>query len=328
MNRAAIQKWLPLVGTKEGGQHREGWVVAHCPLALSRHDKGQDTHPSFGVKIEAGESFCHCFSCGFSGKQSELVLEMQAIRKIDGPDVLPDVNLGSALQQVYAAEEGAGLSLNLDTEDKAEPEPWPEWWLDSFTSVASSSEANAYLLDRGVIDPLDEYLDLRWDAYRKRIGFPIRDWSGHLFGMTGRSVDGSNPKYHQYIYAGRTCGSTWLNEDRVDVTKPLVLVEGPFDLAAVLRVYRNVVASMGTTLNRRRVERLRWCGLVITLFDYGKAGNQARTKVSQYRKKGVRHVLLPAEIGDPGAASSTILMDLLGDHVDTEYRWWRDPSML
>jgi 5S rRNA maturation endonuclease (ribonuclease M5) len=114
-------------------------------------------------------------------------------------------------------------------------------------------------------------------------------------------VDGDALRYKQYRYEGLVNGSVWMGENWADFDQPLILVEGPFDLASVMRVYPNVVASFTSGLSVEKCLRLGGVSEIMTLYDYGRGGEAARQKISKvFKKIPVRHLIPTKEQDDPG----------------------------
>ena len=300
MTRDEVADWMSLVGTEPSGRQREEWVVGRCPLAPWRHQGGVDRNPSFALSVGEGESRASCFSCGFSAPASDLVLDLMYYYKTTGAPRSHGVDLARALDVAERALRTERLALAKAPREAGSAEPWPEWWLESFAPVGADEEARGYLIGRGVQKaPADRY-DLRWDAKRRRVVFPVRDFSGLLRGAQGRAVDPERePRYFHYPYEGTDGSGCWLGEHLLDGDCPVVAVEGYFDLLSVARVYGNVAALGGTALTAAKARRLRNVDRVLTMFDEGEAGNRARHKAAAML--GARHFVLRGT--DPGAAS-------------------------
>lgn len=319
MTREQILAWLPLIGSKPAAdQSRGGWVVASCPLRW-RHG-GEDKNPSFGVKIEGGDGFTNCFSCGWHGSQAALVVEITALHRKDpyGP-----LQLGQALKLIDEAEDG--LDLNLDSPDieqvlfggaKPKPHPYPEAWLTTFPHAWSSAAGRSYLEGRDVGAKVAAHLDLRFDGTQGRVCFPVRDGAGTLRGLHGRALQPDvEPRYRMYPHQHRTNPQFWLGEHWVDLEQPILVVEGPFDLASVLRVYPNAVSPLFANPSfdklRRMVDALEW----ITLLDNGTGGNKGRARISECCTRNVVTHLYPPVGKDPGSCTLDEIGSLLAPHV-------------
>lgn len=323
MKREQILAWLPFVGAQPASdQSRTGWVVARCPFGPWSHSHGDKT-PSFGVKIQPGDSFTHCFSCGFHGSQADLVLELRYKLK-QGP-VDGGYQLGKAMELVADAEAGGELA-NLDSPDIGEllfgetkqDTAFPDDWLASFAPALSIKAARNYLQSRGVPEVLAEALDLRADTKLQRICFPVRDFNERLRGLHGRTIIGAEPRYRMYPYKGMTNADVWLGEHWVDVERPVLMVEGPFDLASVLRVYRNSVSPLFANPSFAKLHRMSDALEWVTLLDRGKGGDQGREKIDKFLGQQVVTHLLPPEGKDPGASTVDELVQILSPHLELD----------
>jgi DNA primase len=321
MNREQITQYLKAIGSAPSPTHREGWVVAPCPLAAARHEKGTDAHPSFAVKVEAGDGFTSCFSCGWHGSQSALVLE---IRRVIPKAMRAQMRLKDALQLCETSEDEGALSLGgPDLEEtllgSEGAQTFPEWYLTSFQPAAEVPQARAYLKQReGGPVPLGvaNALDLRWDSFEKRVCFPVRDFDGYLCGLHGRATDpDTEPRYRVYKYKGLKRLDVWLGEHWVDPERPVVLVESVFDLARVYQVYRNVVTPLNATPNNDKIARIAGADLYLTLSDNDQAGKQFRERAEKIPDATVKHIEVPVFHKDPGATPVNTLATILADHV-------------
>ncbi|MBY0560031.1 MAG: hypothetical protein K2Q04_09285 [Hyphomicrobium sp.] len=163
----------------------------------------------------------------------------------------------------------------------------------------------------GVCPPaIADALDLRIDTYQKRVCFPIRDFKGRLVGFHGRAVEkGVEPRYRMYLQGGHNNPIYWLGEHWVDLDKPLVVVEGPFDVASVRRVYKNVASPLFSNPSFEKLRRMASCLEWITFYDRGTGGDAGRAKVSAclHQDHVVQHVLPPEGRKDPGEMTLTEL---------------------
>jgi len=279
-----------------------------------RHEQGTDHSPSFGVKVCDGESRVHCFSCDFSGTQTRLLMAMREAK-------LP-LDFAQAMEAILVAEQGGQLDLGPgDYEDAVFGEPTPphlfdEMLTDVFDRVAHRTEAWDYLVGRGLDGFTIEQLDLRWDPYRKRVLFPVRDWEGRLRGLHGRAIYDSDLKYLMYSYQDRTNPHVWLGEDRCNPELPVLMPESVFDLAAAHPFYTNALSPLSASISGERLHRVRHLADVVTLFDSGEAGNRARETVSKaLTNTRVRH-LVPPPNEDAGSMGQLDLAELLQTQLE------------
>jgi DNA primase len=125
-----------------------------------------------------------------------------------------------------------------------------------------------------------------YDRFRGRIIFPILNRQGNVAGFGGRILDEGNPKYlnspESIIYdKGRLLFGLYHQRDAIRMQRQVVLVEGNFDLLALLsHGLDTVVAPLGTALTREQVRLLKpLVDEVILLFDGDAAGQKAAERV-------------------------------------------------
>jgi DNA primase len=320
MTEEKVFALLALLGAKHATKTGQ-WVKASCPLAWVRHGKGSDTNPSFGVKIEPhGKSICNCFACNVKGELSTLLTELlYEIRKGNAPKL----KLAEAFKLVEEENE-AGYFDHGDWypghKDERQVVPWPEAWLDSFQFAVDVSRAKEFLHTRGVNAKLAKELDLRYDSAGDMVCFPFRTSEGKLAGMRGRLIKPAGDfRYYDYKWKDvSNTGLVWMGEDKTDFTKPVVVVEGPFDYSAVFSVYPNVLANLSTSLNERKARRLEPAVEVLVFFDNDKAGELAYVELRKHIAKTtvVRQMPYPSKkVKDPGEMSRADIFSALSKFV-------------
>ena len=322
MKDADTVKFLKTLGaTVPHSQQRTGWIVSDCPMGPWRHENGHSNPTAFGVQREQGDAFCHCWSCGWHGSQSDLILDMKMRNKVAHR---VECEWGEAQKLVDAAaydevtfEDGPDIS-EVILGKKGDLHVYPDWWLESFPTTRSTPWAQSYLDQREVSPDLASWFDLRADPAQRRVCFPVRDFTGRLVGLHGRAIEkGVEPRYRMYTQAGQNNPIVWLGESWLDQTLPMVVVEGPFDVASVKRVYRNVVSPLFALPNVEKIKRMIGVLEWVTLLDAGKAGDQGRLRYS--KTLTADHILTqlqpPAHRKDPGEMSVDELREVLADHV-------------
>jgi 5S rRNA maturation endonuclease (ribonuclease M5) len=195
-----------------------------------------------------------------------------------------------------------------------------EAWLATFMLATKSKDAMKYLESRDVPMQVIARMDIRFDPIQRRIGFPFRNAAGLVLGVQGRAINDDNPlRYYQYGYNGKRNAHAWLGEHWMDLDEPLVLVEGPFDVAKVMQVYGNVVASFTAGISVTKLKRIRDASEIITFYDFGKGGEAARSKIHQVMGKKVIADLIPTEEeDDPGNTPIDKIKEMLENYVSLE----------
>jgi DNA primase len=125
----------------------------------------------------------------------------------------------------------------------------------------------------------------RYDRFRERLMFGIRDARGRIVGWGGRSIDGTEPKYLNSpasVLFDKSSQLFGIYEAReaIRATKQVIVTEGYIDTVAnSMAGLQQTVATMGTACTEHHLERL--CALapeVIFSFDGDKAGLAAAKK--------------------------------------------------
>lgn len=300
MDQERIKALFTLLNTKVTG-YRGQWVQGHCPFGPWRHG-GKDNHPSFGIKSgtdKKPKSIYKCMSCGMGGDLYDLVIDLSSYLKKSPHD---GYRVDKALQLIADEKESLFTATGIpDYEETPENEEvvFPENWLDTFQKIGKFPEAVEYCLGRGVSHSMMTELDLRYDPTQRRVCFPYRDRQGKLMGVQGRALDKHvELRYYQYGYHNKRNAHVWMGENTADLDRPLIMVEGPFDLTSVYRVYPNVVASFTSGLSKRKLDRLNDVEEIVTFYDYGKGGDAARDKIHSHYKKARIVDIVPTEQED------------------------------
>lgn len=312
-NEEVIAAVLEQLGSTIGDTKR-GWVHASCPLAKYRHEKGVDNNPSFGVVYNSGEAHkleghAHCFSCGYSGDVRDIAATLYSYGDITPKDMGTISGLMEDIQT-------GNLPLSLSAHSMDDPFPDPGW-LTSFPRVTSQHvPAIQYLTERGVGAEVSDYFDIRFDPMRYRVVFPLYDRAQRFRGAIGRTLipKPEGPRYFYYPYKGNAPrGFTWFNEHALDLSKPVVVVEGIFDAMAIWPVYKNVTAALSIAFRAPglgwHTSTKRWA----SMFDIGKGGQLAKGRLFEMVPSGSRVWHLPPPPGrdDPGECSPEEIRDQL-----------------
>ena len=153
-----------------------------------------------------------------------------------------------------------------------------------------------YLVEKGVSEQDIEEVGLiktgdkggRYDRFRDRIIFPLRNMGGKTVAFSGRYI-GNDEVGAKYLNSPET---PVFNKSKelygIDTAKQairknnfVIVVEGQFDLVMGQSVYPNTVATSGTALSRQHMELLhRFADRVVFVFDSDPAGVNAAFKAS------------------------------------------------
>ncbi len=186
-------------------------------------------------------------------------------------------------------------------------------------SPDSFDDTQQYLLGEGFeeVDLLDAGLVLerdgggRYDRFRNRLMFPIRDIKGRVVGFGARSLDDSLPKYlnsPQTSVFNKSNSLYGIDKAKESIRKKnlAIIMEGYMDvLAAHQYGWDNAVASMGTALTEKQLSSLKKLtkNLILAL-DADTAGEEATLRmvetidIENYLRAEVR-VVVPSQGKDP-----------------------------
>ncbi|MFT2090298.1 DNA primase [Paraglaciecola sp. 2405UD69-4] len=172
----------------------------------------------------------------------------------------------------------------------------PSEWDSVLRTFGATPESQQQLLDLKLITENDNRR--RFDFFRDRIMFPIRDKRGRVIGFGGRVLEDGGPKYlnspetrifhkgHE-LYGFYQAKQAHRNLDKV------IIVEGYMDVVALGQFGINyAVASLGTATTAEHIQMLfRATSEVICCYDGDRAGREAAWRALEsalpYLKDGV-----------------------------------------
>jgi DNA primase len=293
------------VTLKRAGSNYKGL----CPF------HGEKT-PSFTVSPSKG--FYHCFGCSAHGTALGFLMAydnlefpeaVEALAEMMGLEV-PRENTGvperkddndelyallREADQIYRAALRASETAIAYLKKRGIDGPTagrfgigyaPNAWDTVLRQLGTSDARVAKLLQAGLVVANDA--GRRYDRFRDRIMFPIRNARGQVIGFGGRVLDSGEPKYlnspetpifrkGQELYG--------LFEARQNPGKPktITVVEGYLDVASLVQFgVENVVATLGTAMTAENLRRLtRLTDRVIFCFDGDRAGRTAATRAME-----------------------------------------------
>lgn len=242
-------------------------LMAVCPFHV-KADGSQEGTPSFAISTVTGLWFCH--SCQARGNLYTF---------------LRDLGLGAAEISFRYQPLLEAAKRNLPpAPDPTRPgeifssNPLPEGLLGIFDYCPLQ------LLDEGFAEETLRHFDVGFDMQHLRITYPIRDLSGNLVAISGRSINGAWPRYKIYDmeykawdlperrhWDKRTAlwnaHSVYSNLFLTTAQSEVVVVEG---FKACMWVWqagvKNVVALLGTYLSWEHQWILERLGSTVCLF--------------------------------------------------------------
>lgn len=288
--------------------------------------------PSFSVSPQ--KQIYHCFGCGANGDAisflrehaalsfREAVVELAGMANMPLPSSSPDAAPAPDLAALVATNELAarfyrhclkhtekakdyvqGRGITQEAAKRFLIGYSPEGW-QSLEEPFKDYNKNPHLVDLGLVIEKD---GRRYDRFRDRLLFGIRDARGRIVGFGGRSMDGSEPKYLNSPASSLFDKSSQLfgvfeARERIRQTKQVIVTEGYIDtIANSMAGLEQTVATMGTACTEYHLERL--CALapeIVFSFDGDKAGLAAAWKSLQTclpfatDERTFRFLILPA----------------------------------
>lgn len=148
----------------------------------------------------------------------------------------------------------------------------------------------------------------RYDRFRDRIMFPIRNVKGECIGFGGRVLDKGEPKYLNspetpVFSKGRELYGLFEGRTAIRVAGYALVTEGYMDVVALAQLgFANAVATLGTACTPDHVQKLlRFTDSVVFSFDGDNAGRRAARKALDAAlplasdTRSIKFLFLPAE---------------------------------
>jgi DNA primase len=289
---AVIERYVPL---KKAGINYQ----ARCPFHSEKS-------PSFTVSPT--KQFYHCFGCGAHGTAISFLMEHAGYGFVDAVKDLAG-NVGMQVPDDGQSPEEDGqrsrILAHLDSASRyyrqaLKNHPLAVDYLKrrGLTGETAARFALGYALDdwqglqAAVADYQDPILEAaglvivnegkRYDRFRDRIMFPIRNERGHVIGFGGRIMEKGEPKYLNspetpVFHKGRELYGLHEHRRAIQQTDRVIVVEGYMDVVMLdQHGVDNAVATLGTAVTADQAARLlRLADEVIFAFDGDNAGRKA-----------------------------------------------------
>ena len=156
----------------------------------------------------------------------------------------------------------------------------PNAWDTVLRALGTSEDRIAKLVQAGLIVTNDN--GRRYDRFRDRIMFPIRNARGQVIGFGGRVLDSGEPKYLNspetpVFRKGHELYGLFEARQNPGRPKQIIVVEGYLDVASLVQHgVENVVATLGTATTSENLRRLtRLTDRILFCFDGDRAGRAA-----------------------------------------------------
>ena len=181
----------------------------------------------------------------------------------------------------------------------------PEGWR-NLASVFPQYD-NPLLAESGLVI-VHEDDDKRYDRFRDRIMFPIRNIKGECIGFGGRVIGDGTPKYLNspetpVFHKGRELYGLYEAREALHSAGYVLVTEGYMDVVALAQLgFANAVATLGTACTPDHVQKLfRFTDAVVFSFDGDAAGRRAARKALDGAlpyatdTRSIKFLFLPAE---------------------------------
>jgi len=145
---------------------------------------------------------------------------------------------------------------------------------------------DAALVEAGLVIEAED--GSRFDRFRERIMFPIRNGRGHIIGFGGRLIAKGEPKYlnspETLLFSkGNELYGLWEARSAINASGHMLVVEGYMDVVSLAQQgLGNAVATLGTATTAQHIQKLlRASDRVVFSFDGDKAGKKAAWRALQ-----------------------------------------------
>ena len=273
--------------------------------------------PSFTVAPD--KQFYHCFGCGAHGSALDFLMEYDGLEFPDAVEELASMLGVEVPREQRSGQTGPRVDKQQQADDYALLEACSKFFAMQLRSHPDKQRVIDYLQARGLNghtvksfdigyapdawdsvlkqfgrdrDSQNQLLALkmitendrgkRYDFFRDRIMFPIRDRRGRVVGFGGRVLDKGEPKYlnspeTRVFHKGRELYGFWQMKQAHSRIESALLVEGYMDVVALAQHgITNAVASLGTAATTEHLQLLfRHTPVVICCFDGDRAGRDA-----------------------------------------------------
>lgn len=342
------------------------WINTPCLFKEHNHKNSVSTKSKARIN-STGEGYrCFSCGFTWKGDADSLLLKLRNMNTDEGLDntkvkaaldyvrtnkvpvgITLDNSLNSTQFKVGTSHqnnpEGDTPSLSTSTSSMVF---FPKSYLNKMPSVVSKSssgkyihqEAVDYLSSRRVPMQVVLDFDIRYDYEYKRIVFPNYNNNKVLLGLKGRyiyynpaisNIDKYKVYRHSPNYTDPKSNSSLLffRHYQLDKKKPLILVEGEFDVARIYQSYRNVTCIEGVHIPPKKLEFLKKFKTLIYIPDNDKDGLGNVSKLIAILPN-IKVLNLPSVYKDASATPAKEIRELLSPHLQLDPQLWTKAETL
>jgi DNA primase len=300
--------------------------------------------PSFTVSPT--KQFYHCFGCGAHGDALRFVMEYQGLSFVDGVQDLAR-RVGMTVPSDTRSPEEREQAANAKAQRKSLSELLAQAAHYYAQQLREHPQALDYISTRGLTERVthdfqigyappgwrtlarcferydnDDLLEAglvieaesddtdkrRYDRFRERIMFPIRNVLGEVIGFGGRVLGKGEPKYLNspetpVFSKGHELYGLFEARSAIRQRAHALVVEGYMDVVALAQHgIANAVATLGTACTAEHVAKLyRFTDQIVFSFDGDAAGRRAASRALQAalphlnERRSARFLFLPTE---------------------------------
>lgn len=331
--------------------------------------------PSFSVSPD--KQFYYCFGCGANGNAISFIMEYDGLEFVDA---IEDLAHAQGLEVPRESSSANKPERQWEHDYYQLMEKVARYYQQQLKSGKQGERVITYLKDRGLSGEIardfglgfapDEWHSLqalfghdqsinkalvncgmliekdsnRYDRFRDRVMFPIRDRRGRVIAFGGRVIDKGEPKYlnspeTDIFHKSRELYGLYEMRQFNRKVDWAVVVEGYMDVVSLAQFgVRNAVATLGTATSSTHIQQLfRVCSKIVFCFDGDRAGRDAALRALSHSipqikdNREIRFMFLPdgedpdtqvrqvgAEAFCEEAQNAPSLFDFLMEHLKSQ----------
>lgn len=331
--------------------------------------------PSFSVSPD--KQFYYCFGCGANGNAISFIMEYDGLEFVDA---IEDMAHAQGLEVPREASSTNKPERQWEHDYYQLMEKVARYYQQQLKAGKQGERVITYLKDRGLSGEIardfglgfapDEWHSLqalfghdqsinkalvncgmliekdsnRYDRFRDRVMFPIRDRRGRVIAFGGRVIDKGEPKYlnspeTDIFHKSRELYGLYEMRQFNRKVDWAVVVEGYMDVVSLAQFgVRNAVATLGTATSSTHIQQLfRVCSKIVFCFDGDRAGRDAALRALSHSipqikdNREIRFMFLPdgedpdtqvrqvgAEVFCEEAQNAPSLFDFLMEHLKSQ----------